>query len=90
MFLPYMNDGIFPHYKCEEVEEERRLLYVAITRARKELSMIEVSFSSRLPDSCMGPSPFLKDIPVQRLGRGADNDFRPSWNNRYRNYCAWQ
>ncbi len=90
VFLPYMNDGIFPHYKCEEVEEERRLLYVAITRARKELSMIEVSFSSRLPDSCMGPSPFLKDIPVQRLGRGADNDFRPSWNNRYRNYCAWQ
>ena len=41
VFLPGMEDGVFPSvrsiYEPEELEEERRLCYVAITRARKKL-----------------------------------------------------
>lgn len=40
--LPYLNEGVIPHKKAflpEELEEERRLLYVAMTRARKNLLM---------------------------------------------------
>ena len=41
VFLPGMEDGIFPSvrsiYEPEELEEERRLCYVAITRARQKL-----------------------------------------------------
>lgn len=40
--LPYLNEGVIPHKKAflpEELEEERRLLYVAMTRAKKNLLM---------------------------------------------------
>lgn len=40
--LPYLNEGVIPHKKAflpEELEEERRLLYVAMTRARENLLM---------------------------------------------------
>lgn len=40
--IPYLNEGVIPHKKAflpEELEEERRLLYVAMTRAKKNLLM---------------------------------------------------
>lgn len=40
VYLPDVNEGVIPGRRCkteEELEEERRLLYVAITRAKKEL-----------------------------------------------------
>ncbi len=40
VFLPALEEDIIPHYKCQgpdELEEERRLLYVAITRAKERL-----------------------------------------------------
>ena len=44
VFLPGFEDGIFPGvqaiYNPEEIEEERRLAYVAITRAKEELMII--------------------------------------------------
>lgn len=42
VFLPDVNEGIIPGKKCitaEALEEERRLLYVAVTRAEKELEI---------------------------------------------------
>ena len=44
VFIIGLEEGIFPHSMClfspSEVEEERRLCYVAITRARKNLSLV--------------------------------------------------
>ena len=40
VFLAGLEEGIFPHRNCyskDELEEERRLMYVAITRAMKKL-----------------------------------------------------
>ncbi len=42
VFLPDVNEGIIPGKRCvtkDALEEERRLLYVAITRARNELEI---------------------------------------------------
>lgn len=42
VFIPDVNEGVIPHSKSvldEDMEEERRLLYVAMTRAKKHLHM---------------------------------------------------
>jgi DNA helicase-2/ATP-dependent DNA helicase PcrA len=70
-FLVGIEEGIIPHTKSlleSGIEEERRLMYVAITRAMKHLT-ISMSMS-RLKmgkeESCR-PSPFLREIPQEVL-----------------------
>ena len=44
-----VQNGVFPHIKAmteDEIEEERRVLYVAMTRARKELVMTRTNTES--------------------------------------------
>ncbi len=68
VFLPALEDGIFPSSKSmlspEEKEEERRLFYVAITRAKQILylsfSELRSSFTGKIYKT--KPSPFLKEI----------------------------
>ena len=71
VFLPGMEDGIFPGHQSlmgsnDEIEEERRLAYVAITRAKKQ---IFISYANnRLlygKTSYNPPSRFLKEIPEE-------------------------
>lgn len=66
------NDDIFPHARSKQstlaVEEERRLFYVALTRAREQLyiTMCRQKFmQGRVLRQ--GPSPFLKEIPKTTL-----------------------
>ena len=78
VYLAGMEDGLFPSYMTitsddpEEVEEERRLCYVGITRAEKELTLTcarrrmirgETQYNEM--------SRFLKEIPMELLSTGA-------------------
>ena len=78
VYLAGMEDGIFPSYLSvtaddpDEVEEERRLCYVGITRAEKELTLTcarrrmirgETQYNKM--------SRFLKEIPMHLLSTGA-------------------
>ena len=70
VFLPGWEEGIFPHQKCldgnedDGLEEERRLAYVAITRAKKIL-YITMSFNRKLYGQWQtyNPSRFLNELP---------------------------
>jgi len=68
VFIPGLEDGVFPSGRSVEerngVEEERRLLYVAITRARKELIMCYAQTRFVFGDYQSSlPSRFLKELP---------------------------
>ena len=72
VFVTGMEDGTFPHQRSlgdeSELEEERRLAYVAITRARERLYLTRASVRSAwgTPQE-MPPSRFLDDIPAELL-----------------------
>lgn len=60
-------DGVLPHAKAEP-EEERRLAYVACTRARDELTL---SWPTSQAGRDLLPSPFLRDAGLIGKGRAA-------------------
>ena len=70
VFLPGFEEGIFPGaqvlFNPKEIEEERRLAYVAITRAKQELHIVNaasrVIFGSTQRNL---PSRFLKEVPAE-------------------------
>ncbi len=70
VFIPGIEDGIFPGvqsiYNPEELEEERRLCYVALTRARKNLYLYNVAHRMLFGQTARNkPSRFLNDIPTE-------------------------
>jgi DNA helicase-2/ATP-dependent DNA helicase PcrA len=69
VFLIGMEKNLFPHehsYREDEIEEERRLFYVAITRAKKELKISYALKRQRFNEFLYPePSPFLYDIPKE-------------------------
>jgi DNA helicase-2/ATP-dependent DNA helicase PcrA len=70
VILPWLVDGIFPSSRSVEdgnMDEERRLFYVAVTRAKDRLYMLTPK-SRRTPEGgCypVEPSVFVKEIPPQ-------------------------
>ncbi len=77
VFVIMLCDGLFPSARSAEtdegLEEERRLFYVAITRARNELylsyPMIRGGFGNAASDSMQNPSRFLGEIPGNLLNQ---------------------
>jgi DNA helicase-2/ATP-dependent DNA helicase PcrA len=68
VFLTGMEDGVFPHMRAlgqvKELEEERRLAYVGITRARQRLYVTRAMMRSAWGQpSYNPPSRFLEEIP---------------------------
>jgi DNA helicase-2/ATP-dependent DNA helicase PcrA len=80
VFVIMLCDGLFPNARALEMEdgeeEERRLMYVAITRARNELylsyPLIRAGYGGS-GDSFQQPSRFLAEIP---------KDLVEEWNLR--------
>ncbi|MFB7929036.1 DNA helicase PcrA [Streptomyces sp. NPDC056039] len=72
VFLTGMEDGVFPHMRAlgqtKELEEERRLAYVGITRARERLYLTRSTLRSAWGQpSYNPPSRFLEEIPPTHL-----------------------
>ena len=74
VYMAGMEDGLFPGFMAVtsddplEIEEERRLCYVAITRARKDLTMTCARMRmSRGQVQMQSPSRFIKEIPIGLL-----------------------
>ena len=68
VFVVGMEEGIFPHSRSllemQEMEEERRLCYVAMTRAKKRLYLVYASHRLLYGSiSSNSPSRFIYDIP---------------------------
>ena len=80
VYLTGMEDGIFPSYMSiaadnprEEIEEERRLCYVGITRAMKKLTMTSARMRMiRGENQFNAVSRFMKEIPSDYLQRGCE------------------
>lgn len=72
VFIVGMEEGVFPHNRSfgeeEEMEEERRLCYVGITRAKSKLYLV-YTFRRTLYGSQVvnEPSRFIRDIPKQLI-----------------------
>ncbi len=83
VFMIGMEESLFPHsralYEPAEMEEERRLCYVGMTRAREELYLSAASsrlvFGSRQYNP---PSRFLSDISAETVDPGLETAWRPS------------
>ena len=77
LFIIWMTDGWFPSNRFQEefddLEEERRLLYVAATRAKKELHFVYPANVYRGPDTDATPalSRFLEPIPPEILAHAS-------------------
>jgi len=71
VFLTGLEEGVFPHSRSmlepEELEEERRLCYVGITRARERL-LLSYALHRRIQGYGVAePSRFLLEIPEEQL-----------------------
>jgi len=72
VFIVGLEDGIFPHYRSmtdsAQLEEERRLLYVGITRAQKRLYLCHAWGRTLFGQTSYNPpSRFLNELPASLL-----------------------
>ena len=95
--LAGMEEGLFPHSRTlvepDQIEEERRLCYVGMTRAMDTLILSRAVYRRRygtdMPEASV-PSRFLEEVPaplVEELGgsrrRGSGSGERPGYEDRY-------
>ncbi len=93
VFLVGFEDGLFPGMRCigdaEEMEEERRLCYVAITRAKQSLTICHAKQRMIYGRTAAAlPSRFLKEIPEECVVRkgGFRKAAEPSYGTSYSQY----
>ena len=85
VFIVGMEDGILPHYKSiddpAQLEEERRLCYVGITRAKKKVYLVRAFRRHLMGSSAVNkPSRFLQDIPEHLTTRGGVKEAEDEWS----------
>jgi DNA helicase II / ATP-dependent DNA helicase PcrA len=106
VFVPGLEDGIFPSSRSVEekggLEEERRLLYVAITRARKNLYLTYAKSRYIFGDYQMSlPSRFIQELPESEIefeekssgagfGFNTSFDYSKSTKSEVSNAPKWQ
>lgn len=67
VFVIWLAEGRFPSSRSEDIEEERRLFYVAVTRARDRLFLVrpELARDRYRVDILLDPSRFLSELPEE-------------------------
>jgi DNA helicase-2/ATP-dependent DNA helicase PcrA len=85
VFIVGMEDGIIPHYKSiddpAQLEEERRLCYVGITRAKQKVYLVRAFRRHLMGASTVNkPSRFLLDIPAHLTTRGGVSRDEAEWS----------
>jgi DNA helicase II / ATP-dependent DNA helicase PcrA len=90
VFLAGLEEGVLPHSRSqdqpEDIEEERRLCYVGMTRARKSLTISRAQYrrtygEDRLRASM--PSRFLREIPLELMETVTGSLGEPGEARRY-------
>jgi DNA helicase-2/ATP-dependent DNA helicase PcrA len=102
VFIAGLEEGVFPHQRSldeQNLEEERRLAYVGITRAMDRLYLLHARYRNLWGGSMYGlPSRFLAEIPAElvevvRVGgpahAGAGGRFRDGRGGRDRGWSDW-
>ena len=100
VFIPGMEEGIFPSARSLEednrLEEERRLMYVGITRARRRLYLSRASERMMYNQYSRNPeSRFLEEIPARLIRQeysnktGSPYGKRMEWKNREYDGSGW-
>jgi ATP-dependent DNA helicase UvrD/PcrA len=97
VFMVGMEEGILPHIRSfddpSQMEEERRLCYVGVTRAKDRLYLLRAFRRALMGQGSHNPpSRFLKDLPpelVHRLSQDVESAYQrpsparqPSWSQR--------
>jgi DNA helicase-2/ATP-dependent DNA helicase PcrA len=83
-----MEEGLFPHSRStndeDEIEEERRICYVCITRARERLILTGAARRRVFGDyQATEPSRFLDEIPSELIDRIEPVNQAPRWQQPY-------
>lgn len=83
VFIAWAEEGIFPHSRtlldAREIEEERRLMYVAITRAKERLSISRAYERYTFGNYSANPkSRFIAEIPTEYLEQ---TEMRREWGS---------
>ena len=86
VFLAGLEEGIFPHSRTlmneSEIEEERRLCYVGITRARTKLYITNARMRTIYGNTVMyPPSRFISEIPENLVERHVRQTFQAKSSN---------
>lgn len=92
VFLIGLEEGIFPHSRSAlspaELEEERRLMYVGLTRAREKAYLLHAEIRTLFGGMQVNPpSRFLAEIPealVDKREQKADSPFFPNQRKSFR------
>jgi len=85
VFLTWLEEWLFPSFRSiweqAALEEERRLMYVAMTRAKEELYISRAKERFNFWDFVRNPeSRFLKEIPIEYLVNYDLGEYLKTWN----------
>jgi len=89
VFIVGMEEGIFPHYLAledeEQLQEERRLCYVGLTRAQERLFLTYTRTRNLYGRAAANqPSRFLNEIPAGCWQKAGSTIFQPGYQSRGR------
>ncbi|MBA3534720.1 MAG: UvrD-helicase domain-containing protein [Ardenticatenales bacterium] len=87
VFIPGLDENVLPHSRAqenqEEMEEERRLAYVGVTRAKQRLYLIHTFRRTTWGRSeVSSPSRFLGELPKEAWERSTERSMRPAGEQR--------